>query len=172
MKDGENKNDSKWRWAEKKITEIKRLCRRQIAGAQDRHHCSLSLWFTCTLSHPRSPAPRLTENSPWLSSIARPLPFTSELGHDWMMHSSTALQVEDNSSTAVHPKTQTKPNRFHLFSRPIFKKRSVVDSSSSHSCRRVPHRAVSCQLNNLGTFINRHLTHVVKETGSKTKQER
>ena len=111
----------------------------------------------------------LTENSPWLSSIARPLPFSSELGHDWMMQSSTALQVEDNSSSAVHLKTKTKPILLH-FLLSLFKNSSVVDSQGRFLPIQLPrNRWIFYSFFFLN--LNRHLTHVVKETGSRTKQE-
>lgn len=82
------------------------------------YHCtlpdSLAHFF---LSHIHvSLSLRLTENSPWLSSASGPAPFRRQLGHDWMIQPSTALQVRDDINpphthihTPIWPKQHCSP---------------------------------------------------------------
>lgn len=84
------------------------------------YHCtlpnSLAHFF---LSHIHiSLSLRLTENSPWLSSASGPAPFRRQLGHDWMIQPSTALQVRDDINPPPHTHTQTNLTKTTLFSIP------------------------------------------------------
>lgn len=110
------------------------------------YHCtlpnSLAHFF---LSHIHiSLSLRLTENSPWLSSASGPAPFRRQLGHDWMIQPSTALQVRDDINP---PHTHTYTNQSDQNNSVLYSPSLSVDH----------HRA--CLL-----FNNASLTHICTET--------